>query len=123
MSDYGFYVAILRFVARKSDRSDARIAAMMDNLERAAAEIEAQGGFDVVADHLELTARAFAGVAGFLQKQILPEAVAEGNKTGEAQIRWAIDNSMEAVNSLLGRAALTEQRSDMRITLPAPPAA
>lgn len=123
MSDYGFYVAILRFVARKSDRSDARIAAMMDSLDQAAGEIESSGGFDVAADQLELTARAFAGVAGFLQKQILPETVAEGNKAGEAQIRWAIDNAMEAVNSLLGRAALVEQRSNMRITLPAPPTA
>ena len=48
-------------------------------------------------------------------------AVAAENKPGETQVRWAIDNAMEAVNALLGHAALAEKRSDMRITLPAPP--
>lgn len=121
MSDYSFYAAILRFVARKTDRSDPRIAGMMESLERAAAQIETDGAFDVDAASLETTARAFAGVAGLLQKQILPETIAAGNKAGETQIRWAIDNAMEAVNALLGRAAVTGGKSDMRITLPPPP--
>ena len=121
MSDYRFYTAILRFVAQKSDRNDPQVAAMMTILEQAAVEIESLGSFNVIADRLEMTARAFAGVAAFLQKQILPEVIAAENKTGETQVRWAIDNAMEAVNALLGHAALAEQRSDMRITLPAPP--
>lgn len=122
MSDYHFYAGILRFVAGKTERNDPRITAMMALLEKAAGEIETQGSFDVAAESLELTARAFAGVAGFLQKQILPEVVAAQNQAGEAQIRWAIDNAMEAVNTLLSRAALADQRSDMRVTLPPPPA-
>jgi hypothetical protein len=122
VSDYRFYAAILRFVAGKTDRADPRIAEMMALLEQAARAIETAGAFDVAAADLESTARAFAGVAGFLQKQILPEAVAAGNKPGEDQIRWAIDNAMESVNSLLSRAAVTGEKSDMRITLPPPPA-
>ena len=121
MSDYRFYAAILRFVAQKSDRNDPQVAAMMSILEQAADEIDTDSAFNVAADRLEMTARAFAGVAAFLQKQILPETVAAENKTGETQVRWAIDNAMEAVNTLLGRAALAEQRSDLRITLPTPP--
>jgi len=122
LSDYRFYASILRFVAQKTDRNDPQVAAMMAILEQAAAEIDSLGAFNVDADRLEMTARAFAGVAAFLQKQILPEVVAAENKPGETQVRWAIDNAMEAVNALLGRAALAEQRSDMRMTLPAPPA-
>lgn len=99
------FAAILRFVARKSERNDPRIADMMDALTAAAAAIEATGAFSVPSDKLELTARAFAGVAAFLQKQILPEAVSEGNTTGEQQIRWAVDTAMAAVNTLLQRAA------------------
>lgn len=121
MSDYRFYAAILRFVAQKTDRNDPQVAAMMSILEQAAGEINSLGAFKVEADRLEPTARAFAGVAAFLQKQILPEVVAAENKPGETQVRWAIDNAMEAVNALLGHAALAEKRSDMRITLPAPP--
>jgi len=121
LSDYRFYASILRFVARKTERADPRIAAMMDRLEETAGQIESQGLFDVAADQLENTARAFAGVAGFLQKQILPEAIAAGNQPGETQIRWAIDNAMDAVNNLLARAALAEKKTDIRITLPPPP--
>ena len=121
MSDYRFYAAILRFVAQKTDRNDPQVAAMMSILEQAAGDIDSLGAFKVEANRLESTARAFAGVAAFLQKQILPEVVAAENKPGETQVRWAIDNAMEAVNALLGHAALAEKRSDMRITLPAPP--
>lgn len=109
-ADCVFYAALLRFVARKTERSDPRIAAMMDALTDAACEIEAAGHFCVAADRLELTARAFAGVAAFLQKQILPEAVSEGNTTGEQQIRWAVDTAMAAVNDLLTNAARQDGR-------------
>lgn len=105
MSDYTFYVAALRFVASKTHYVDGRVADMMQALGATADSIEKAGSFTVPADKLELTARAFAGVAAFLQKQILPEAVAEGNKAGETQIRWAIDSAMEAVNLLLSHAA------------------
>lgn len=109
--DCAFYAAMLRFVARKTERGDPRIAAMMDALTDAACEIEATGHFHVPADRLELTARAFAGVAAFLQKQILPEAVSEGNTTGEHQIRWAVDTAMASVNTLLTSAAKQDGRA------------
>ncbi|MEW5726429.1 MAG: hypothetical protein AB1918_01250 [Pseudomonadota bacterium] len=106
LSEVAFYANILRFVAGRSDRSDPRVAEMMDALVDAAGEIEARGALTVPAGRYEITARAFAGVAGFLLKQILPEAVAHGNAAGEAQLRWAVDASMEMVNRLLSEAAL-----------------
>jgi len=120
MSDYQFFAQILRFVSRKTERADARIAQMMDALDQAASEVESFGRITVKADALESTARAFAGVAAFLQKQILPEAVAEGNALGEKQIRWAIDNSMAAVNRLLTLAA-EDKREDTVFTFEAAP--
>jgi hypothetical protein len=118
--DYSFYVAILRFIARKTERSDPKVAQMMDALLQAAAEIEASGRFTVAAEQLETTARAFAGVGAFLQRQILPEVVAEINDSGERQVRWAVDAAMGAVNTLLARAVETP-RLDVEITLDAPP--
>ncbi len=127
MSDYRFYAAILRFVASKTGRDDARVAAMMECLNGVAAEVEARGGFSVAAERLELTARALAGVAAFLQKQILPEVVAEGNGGGEAQVRWAIDTAMDGVNRLLSHAAQAAQAGGeggpLAVNLPPPPAA
>ncbi|OIR02394.1 hypothetical protein GALL_155520 [mine drainage metagenome] len=126
MTEYRFYAAILRFVAGKTGRDDARVAAMMDSLNTVAAEVEARGGFQVAPDRLELTARALAGVAAFLQKRILPEVVAEANSAGEAQVRWAIDTAMEGVNRLLSQAAQAAQGGTageaVRIALPPPPA-
>ena len=72
-------------------------------------------------DGLELTARALAGFAGFLQQSILPEAVAHANSSGERQIRWSVDTAMEVVSTLLARAALQEGKA-VHIDLPAPPA-
>ena len=69
---------------------------------------------------LLLLIAALAGFAAFLQKQILPEAVAHGNSLGERQIRWSIDTAMAAVNTLLARAALAEGQP-VTITLPPPP--
>lgn len=120
MSDHDFYAAILRFVARRSDRSDPNVAAMMDELLAAADEVSARGRVTVAADRLELAARAFAGIAGLLQKDILPETIAHGNEAGERQVRWAVDASMEAVNLLLGKASL-EDRSTVEIVLPPAP--
>lgn len=121
MSDYAFYARTLRFVARKSDQGDARVAAMMDALAQAADAVEAAGVVTVAPASIELTARAFAGVAGFLQKQILPEVVADGNKGGEAQVRWSIDTSMELVNRLLGSVARGAADGPVTIDLPPPP--
>lgn len=125
MPPYQFMSSMLRFVAAKTEASpaaaaDPRTTAMMAQLRRAADELESGDGFEVAGDRLELAARALAGFAGFLQKSILPEAVAHGNQGGEAQIRWAVDAAMDGVNTLLSRAALGNGEA-VRITLPPPP--
>ena len=121
MSDHAFYAGMLRFVAHKTAADDARITAMMTSLTQAADEIEAAGSVTVAAESLELTARAFAGVAAFLQKQILPEVVASANAAGEGQVRWAIETAMTAVNTLLARAAEPDGQS-VTLRLGTPPA-
>lgn len=123
MSDHAFYAAMLRFVAGKTESAqpdDLRTQAMMAILRRAARAAEAGTPLVTASDDLEVAARAFAGFAGFLQKQILPEAVAHGNTVGEAQIRWSVDTAMATVNTLLSRAALPE-RGEVTIDLPPPP--
>lgn len=125
MPAYQFMSSMLRFVASKTEAPgpaavDPRTAAMMATLRQVAASVETEGAFEVPGDRLELAARALAGFAGFLQKSILPEAVAHGNAGGEAQIRWAVDAAMEAVSTLLSRAALQSGEA-VRITLPPPP--
>ncbi|PKU24885.1 hypothetical protein CWS72_09665 [Telmatospirillum siberiense] len=99
---------MLRFVAAKTERTDPRITAMMDLLLEAARGFEANGVLHLSAQQLPLAARAFAGVAAFLQQRILPSAVAAGNATGESQVRWAIEIAMTSVNSLLTGAATIE---------------
>ena len=126
MSSYSYFSSMLRFVAAKTEESaaaaaDPRTATMMATLRRMADAAEAGTEIEVAADCLELTARALAGFAGFLQKSILPEAVAHGNTGGEAQIRWSVDTAMDAVNTLLSRAALQEGQA-VRLVLPPPPA-
>ncbi len=120
MSDYSFYLATLAFVASRSDRSDARVAAIMAALDDAAGGITPQGRFPVAAGQLEITARAFAGVAALLQKQILPETIALGHAGAEQQVRWSVDASMAVVNTLLAAAAQGD--GNIMITLPPPPA-
>lgn len=120
MSDLSFYAAMLRFVANKTAPEmahDARGTAMMAALVRAGTCFEAGQPLRVPAAELELTARAFAGFAAFLQKQILPEAVAYGNEAGEKQVRWAVDTGMATVSLLLSRAALQEGQD---VELPPP---
>lgn len=119
-TEFTLFAAMLRYVAGKTERGDPRIEAMMDLLGMAATGIETSGAFLVPADRLELGARAFAGVAAFLQKQILPEAVSEGNAAGERQIRWAVDSAMAVVNTLLSRAAAGDGQA-VEIHLDAPP--
>ena len=120
MSDYSFYAGMLRFVAHKTEPADQRVQAMMAALIRHADAIETADRFNVAGDQLEITARAFAGVAAFLQKQILPEVVAAQNAPGERQVRWAIDTSMTVVNALLARAA-QQSGTAAEIVLPAAP--
>lgn len=121
MADYAFYAAQLRFIARTTDRSQAEVAAMMDDLERVAGAVEAGPTYTVPADRLRTTARALAGVSGFLQQHILPETVAAENRVGEAQVRWVIDTSMEAMSMLMAHAELTADGADRTIDLPPPP--
>ena len=116
---------MLRFVARKTEPTDARIASMMLTLTQLADTIDSQGGFSVMVPHLEMTARALAGVAAFLQKQILPEVVATQNSCGERQVRWGIETAMSGVNILLASAAEiaggSQTAQPVHITLPPPP--
>lgn len=120
---YAFYAGILRFIAGKTDTAaEPRAVAMMQELQRAAAAIEREGAVPVVVDRLEVAARAFAGVAGVLQQQILPAAVGDGNAAAERQLRWAVDASMEVVRVLLASAA-NQVRRDARVELPPPPGA
>ena len=116
MSDISFFAAMLRFVATKTEASgpgDPRTQAMMAELRLAAAAVEAGSPVTVTADRLELAGRAFAGFAGFLQKQILPEAVALGHGQAEAQLRWAVDAAMAMASGTDTRPAAIG-RSDFR---------
>ena len=122
MTDYSVLVRFLRFFAGRTDRETAEVAAMMEELDRIAGILEAgQGSFVVAAERLRLAGRALAGVAGFLQQHILPEAVAAGNKAGEAQVRWVIDTCMGAMANLTTHAELTKDGEDFTVTLPPPP--
>lgn len=121
--DYGFYAAHLRFVARTTQRVTPEVAAMMEELGAVADQVADGYSFTVPAGRLRVTARALAGVAGFLQQHILPEAVAAGNAVGEAQVRWVIDTSMEAVANLTVHAEQTGDGEDYRVILPPPPGA
>lgn len=123
MSGYGFYCAQLRYFARTTERISPDVAAMMDVLLAIADQVEAQGSYTVKAGELRLAARALAGIAGLLQKHVLPEVVAAGNGRGEAQVRWTIDTSMEAMTILMTHADAPEGASDRTIALPVPPGA
>jgi len=108
MTDYGFYIGYLRFVAGKTPRESAEIDAMMQALDGIADQIEEAGEFCALPDQLEIQARALAGLASLLQQQILPEVVADQNSRAEAQIRWAIDTSM----TLMGRLTVAADTGD-----------
>ena len=134
MSRYAFYTAHLRFLADRTERINAEVAEMMDILQAVAAQIEAEpsetpaggdkvvtAGFTLKAAQLRLGARALAGVAGFLQKQILPEVVANQNTVGERDVRWVIDTSMALTSKILMHAEITKDAEDLTLSLPAPP--
>ena len=120
MADYGFYAGILRFVASTSERLDPRVTAMMECLDHAAAAIDQAGTYTVIHDQREYYARALAGVAAFLQKQILPETIAEANAVAEAQVRWAIDTSMDSMTQIL-QAQAAQHQDPVVIAFPPPP--
>lgn len=122
-ADHAFYAAQLRFIARSTDASTPEVAIMMEDLVRVADAVAAGPSFTVPADRLRSTARALAGVAGFLQQHILPEAVSAGNAAGEAQVRWVIDTSMAAMANLMTHAELTADAEPRTIDLPPPPGA
>ncbi len=121
MADYDFYAGFLRFVAGKTECETPEIEAMMSELLRIADQVEAGSDISVKGKNLKITARALAGVAGFLQQHILPEIAAAGNKTGEDQIRWVIDNSMEMMATMLTRAELSDDDENLILALAPPP--
>ena len=71
MGEYGFFVAHLRFIAAKTDTSEPEIAMMVAELGRIADAVEACREITVPFERLRIAARGLAGVAGFLQEQIL----------------------------------------------------
>ena len=120
MSEYNFYINHLRFIASRTERTSPDVSAMVDELNRIADAIEQTGGFIIPADRMKTAGRALAGLAGFLQERILPEAIAAGNSAGERQIRWVIDASMKFMSVLLARVE-TGPAEDVAMELPPPP--
>ena len=121
MNPYAFYAAQLRFAASKTERSDDEIVDMMEQLQSIANQIDEGAAFTVKATSLRAAARALAGVAGFLQKQILPEVVAAQNAIGETQVRWTIDTSMSLMATMMTHAEMTNDEEDLELTLPDAP--
>ncbi|SBV98086.1 conserved hypothetical protein [uncultured Alphaproteobacteria bacterium] len=120
MSDYRFFAACLRFVARRTDAAAPGVAAMMVDLSALAEGIETAGALIVPAERRRSAARALAGVAGMLQQHILPEAVAGGDAAAEGRVRWMIDAAMAGVAELTVHAE-TVAAAEFRAPLPPPP--
>ena len=119
MTDYDFFTAQLRFVANRTERESDDVACMMDALLSISDEIKVgQGIFFVATSDLRMTARAFAGVAGFLQQHILPEVTAVGNAVGETQVRWTIETCMTVMAQLTTHAELSKDAEGLQVTLP-----
>jgi len=119
---YDFFSAQLRFIANKTDREPGDVADKLDALEKVIQEIDSgANAFYVPASDLRVTARALAGVAGFLQQHILPEAVAAGHLAGEAQIRWTIETCMTSMANLMSRAELDKDDLGLDVVLPPVP--
>jgi len=121
MNAYNFFTAQLRFAASKTERSDVDIDAMMQLLNAIADQIDAHGSFHVEAKNMRTSARALAGVAGFLQQHILPEVIAAKNNVGEQQVRWTIDTAMSVMAMMMTHAEMTHDQDDLDVTLPSPP--
>jgi len=118
--NYDFFIAQLRFVAKKTDRQPLDVAASMNTLDGVIAQLETgASSFHVLPCDLRITARALAGVAGFFQQHILPEAVASKNTAGEDQIRWTIEACMSMMADLMAHAELNKDGEGMDVKLPA----
>lgn len=119
MSRYDFFIAQLRFVVNRTDRESGDVACMMDALMEISDALEGENeNFFVPAFRLRSTARALAGVAGFMQQHILPEAVAAHNRLGEKQVRWTIETCMTWVAKLMTHAELTKDAEGLSLFLP-----
>jgi len=122
MTNYDFFTAQLRFIAKKTEREPGAVDDTMRALEHVISDLEIHANsFDVKANDLGVTARALAGVAGFLQQHILPEAVEAGHSVGEEQIRWTIETCMSTMAKLMSHAELNKDQKDIKIKLPAYP--
>jgi len=121
MTDYGFFIAHLRFVAAKTEVDSPEVAAMIVELGNIADAIEAGNEISVANDRLRVAARGLAGLAGFLQERILPEVVAAKNTSAERQVRWVIDTSMRLMTKLTTRAEVGGALEPLVLTLPEPP--
>jgi len=121
MRQYGFFSAQLRFAASKTERATADIDVMMDVLSDIADQIDAHESFTVDAKNMRIGARALAGVAGFLQQHILPEAIAAKNNLGERQVRWTIETSMALMATMMTHAEMTHDQEALKLTLPDAP--
>lgn len=119
MPGYDFFIAQLRFVARRTDRESGDVSCMMEILEAISDKIEAGDEFFFIPPNdLRAAARALAGVAGFLQQHIIPEVVAAKNTSGEKQVRWTVDTCMSMVADLLAHAEMTHDSEGLTLTLP-----
>jgi hypothetical protein len=120
MSQSPDFAAILGFVAvRMPVAPDTPAAEYRKVLRALQAEIVATGRGRVAPAERERTARALAGIAGFLQREILPETIAHANPAAECQIRAAIDTAMGAVTTLMTAAARQEpEQTEILAVLP-----
>ncbi len=121
MSKYSFYIGHLRFIANRTERINDEVGLMMDILNSIASQIENRDKFTLKASELRSGGRALAGLAGFLQKQILPEVVSAQNDVGEKQVRWVIDTSMALTSKILMHAEITKDKEDLTLELPEEP--
>jgi hypothetical protein len=121
MSKYSFYIGHLRFIANRTERINDDVGLMMDILNSIASQIETQDKFTLETHELRAGGRALAGLAGFLQKQILPEVVAAQNEAGEKEVRWVIDTSMAFTSKILMHAEISKDQEALTLGLPDSP--
>lgn len=121
MSNYDFYVSHIRFIVGKTERSNDAVSNMMAGLSNFADQIDAGSEISIAGDSASSLGRGLAGVAGFLQQHILPEAVAADNKPAEHQVRWVIDTSMALMATLTVHADTRGNDENCSLKLPDPP--
>ena len=121
MSIYNFYAGYLRFVAQNTTPDTPEIRDMMAELGYIANILEQEVTFTVEQNKLHITARALAGVAGFLQQHILPEIIDAKNISGEREVRWVIDTSMMVMSNLMVHAEVADNSDGFVVELPKSP--